>query len=29
MSKIADVIVVGNVIYEDLKVALATVTAVK
>ncbi|MFJ7754199.1 heptaprenylglyceryl phosphate synthase [Peribacillus muralis] len=29
MAEFADVIVVGNVIYEDLKVALATVTAVK
>lgn len=29
MAKIADTIIVGNIIYEDLKAALATVDAVK
>lgn len=29
MAQIADTVVVGNIIYEDLKAALATVTAVK
>jgi len=29
MARVADTVVVGNIIYEDLKAALATVKAVK
>ena len=29
MAEIADTVIVGNIIYEDLKAALATVDAVK
>lgn len=29
MAKYADTVVVGNIIYDDLKAALATVKAVK